>query len=1028
MHSVFFLNFFSISILVCTVFYLLVASVIFTQIPDKSRATRILGFGYLFSGLLAIAFFPPHSLYLPWTAYHRWLSVPAALLTHTFFAQVFYNFPEPRFTRAGRILFALQLVIGAAITGLFYYVTLSREYQYSFSAHLWDFDSDDVSRIVAAGIALNILHVLIAGIVHTIARKGKRAVVGALTAAFTCTLLFPTITNVLSRDGLMERDVHQTVLVIMSIIGLFSVLIIYLNNTTDKTTFMVKVVGVSLVTFMLLMSLVSFYSFQDKEDAYDSLRAERTSRMAEEHDYPVEDLSYLLVYDLEKGKVTALRGQENISGLPMEKLSRELTNTALYEKIRTLPADNWKEGLASLLKKAPAAQSYCDFIELEARQAASPQELLGRIDSIARQIQYRQAKIREIPEKNFREDLLKYLQKMPPELAPFSAEMKRLAEAGTAPAELKSQALLVLTVFKPQGLRHYRQGENNQHFTAFAHYHAGTKSVYEAGYSYVTYRSFIHTVGLKLLFVFIGGVLLIAVGFQFFFLGTLVRPLEALLAGVRRVNSGDLDVEVRAAVQDEIGFLTVSFNSMVSSIRSAKEKLQQYADHLEEKVKERTAELSETLRVVQDLKHQQDGDYFLTSLLIKPLSRNLARSKHVEVEFLMEQKKKFEFRKWKEEIGGDLCSAHSVQLQGKDYTVFINADAMGKSMQGAGGALVLGAVFESIMERTHTMPVLRDQSPERWIKNAFQELQTVFESFDGSMLVSMVLGLIDDETGLLYYVNVEHPWTVLYRNGKAEFIEQEHMFHKLGVTGMGGQIHVHTFQLLPEDIIIAGSDGRDDLLIGTDEGGERIINEDELLFLKVVDSGQGRLSGIRSNLEELGALTDDLSLIRIAYRSAHERSADGAAQAEKISAMYEEAKRLAGAHQYSEATHLLEEALALDTKSLKTIRLLVKILLDQKNYETAFAHMEDYVYLKPMDTDMIYLASYLCKKLKRFPQAAEFGERVRLRSPAMVRNLTNLAEVYVRLGNKQRAGKLVREALRNEPGNARALRLEQALN
>lgn len=144
--------------------------------------------------------------------------------------------------------------------------------------------------------------------------------------------------------------------------------------------------------------------------------------------------------------------------------------------------------------------------------------------------------------------------------------------------------------------------------------------------------------------------------------------------------------------------------------------------------------------------------------------------------------------------------------------------------------------------------------------------------------------------------------------------------------------------------------------------------------------------------------------------------------------MHEEARKLAASHQYSEATHLLEDALALDTRSLKTIRLLVKILLDQKNYETAFSHMEDYVYLKPMDTDMIYLASYLCKKLKRYPQAAEFGERVRLRSPGMVRNLINLAEVYGRLGNKQRAAKLVAEALKSEPGNARAVRLQHALN
>jgi hypothetical protein len=30
----------------------------------------------------------------------------------------------------------------------------------------------------------------------------------------------------------------------------------------------------------------------------------------------------------------------------------------------------------------------------------------------------------------------------------------------------------------------------------------------------------------------------------------------------------------------------------------------------------------------------------------------------------------------------------------------MNADAMGKSMQGAGGALVLGAVLEAIVDRT----------------------------------------------------------------------------------------------------------------------------------------------------------------------------------------------------------------------------------------------------------------------------------------------------------------------------------------
>lgn len=1025
MHDLFFLNFFGVSILIGTLFYILVSAVIFFQVPDKSQATRFLGIAYFCSGLLAFAFFPPHSFYHPLLAWHRWLTVPSALLTHIFFAQVFYYFPEPKFTRAGRIIMVIQLLAAACITGVFYYATLGRSYEYSFAAQLWDFDSDDVSRLVAAGIAFNISHALIAGIVHTIARKGHRALMGALLAALTTALLFPTITNVMSRDGLLERDVHQTVLVLMSIIGLFSFLIIYLNNTRDRTTFMVKLVGISLVTFMVILVMVSSFAFADKESAYDSLHAERTSRLAVQQDYPVEDLRYVLSYSAKSGKVSMGRNAD-AAQFDTSVLSRELASTALYEEIRAAGSQNWKLDALAVLDRAPEhAATTAAFLSALVKESANAQTALAKCDELQKQIAYRRAKLREIPEKKLRAQLPEFAAKLPPSLAPFAEELKGLAQLPGSDSELKARSLLVFTPIRPQGHRNFRSASGHN-YTAFTHYDARTETVTEAGYSYVEYRRVIHGTGLRLFAVFVGGTLLIAVGFQFFFLGILVRPLEALLSGVRKVNGGSLDVSVTPRMSDEIGFLTVSFNSMVASIKSAREKLQQYADELEEKVKERTAELSETLRVVQDLKQQQDGDYFLTSLLIKPLSRNLARSQQMEVEFLIEQKKKFEFRKWKEEIGGDFCSAHSIRLQEKDYTVFVNADAMGKSMQGAGGALVLGAVFESLMDRTHNMQSLQSQSPERWIKNAFQELQTVFESFDGSMLVSMVLGLIDDTTGLMYYVNVEHPWTVLYRNGTAAFIEQGHTFRKLGVTGLSGQLQVHTFQLEPGDVIVAGSDGRDDLQLGTDAAGDRIINEDEQLFVRLVQGSQARLSAIRSGLEEVGALTDDLSLIRIAYRAEHaERTGD---RIDAIAALHARARDLAQKHEYSEAAHALEEALAIDPRSLKTIRLLVKILLEQKNYETAFAHMEDYVYLKPMDTDMIYLASYLCKKLKRYKQAVEFGERVRLRSPNMVRNLTNLAEVYVRLGNKPRALKIVQEALKTEPENQRARRIEALIH
>lgn len=114
--------------------------------------------------------------------------------------------------------------------------------------------------------------------------------------------------------------------------------------------------------------------------------------------------------------------------------------------------------------------------------------------------------------------------------------------------------------------------------------------------------------------------------------------MNNLLSGVEKVNKGDLDVQVPVKVRDEIGFLADSFNSMVSSIKQARRELQDYAENLEEKVKERTQEVQEKMEEVQRLKVQQDGDYFLTSLLAKPLFYNANKSKLVHSEFMLKQK------------------------------------------------------------------------------------------------------------------------------------------------------------------------------------------------------------------------------------------------------------------------------------------------------------------------------------------------------------------------------------------------------
>lgn len=291
-------------------------------------------------------------------------------------------------------------------------------------------------------------------------------------------------------------------------------------------------------------------------------------------------------------------------------------------------------------------------------------------------------------------------------------------------------------------------------------------------------------------------------------------------------------------------------------------------ENLELQVEEKTKELRETFENVKKLKEKQDGDYYLTSLLIKPLNRSLSTSKNLEVESFTLQKKKFTFKKKKEvEIGGDINISDTITLKNRLFTAFLNADAMGKSIQGAGGALVIGVEFHSYLNRTKLSRAFQDKFPENWLKNIFYDLHNMFETFDGSMLASIIVGLIDHETGFTYYINAEHPWSCLYRDGKAGFLEETLYLHKLGIPfNRNLPVMIHTIQLRENDILFFGSDGRDDILLGYDEKGSRILNEDENLFLKHIEKSSGDMEKLVNSIQSSGDLTDDLSILKVLYK------------------------------------------------------------------------------------------------------------------------------------------------------------------
>ncbi len=489
------------------------------------------------------------------------------------------------------------------------------------------------------------------------------------------------------------------------------------------------------------------------------------------------------------------------------------------------------------------------------------------------------------------------------------------------------------------------------------------------------------------------------------------------------LGRGNLNVTSTRTSADEFGDQTQLLSRVIAQLRGQYDEIRTLNETLEDRVKKRTQELNQTLEKVNELRVQQDGDYFLTSLLLKPLGSNRAVSSTVTVDFLVRQKKVFEFRRWKEEIGGDICTAHTIYLQdGRPYTLFVNADAMGKSIQGAGGAIVLGAVLTSIVERSLLAPGTLTTSPERWLKNSFVELQRVFVSFDGTMLVSAFLGLVDDERGTLYYINAEHPHTVLLRGGRAEFLPGQPMFYKLGTSGLDSVIHVRTFRLLPEDVLIAASDGRDDLGVAKES---QKITLDENIFLQVVEECRGMLDQLDGLRLEQGGVGDDFSALRVSYLE--DRPVP---PKEKVDVRQElvRARELVHAGDIQGALQALEGALVRSRDDVEVLTPLARLCLRGGDYAKASVFALRSLDIDPSDTRLLFLASFALKRSGRLKESAEAGERVRIREPLMVKNLVNLAEVLLRLGADQRAEHILEEGFRASPEHPRLKKIQSILH
>lgn len=277
-----------------------------------------------------------------------------------------------------------------------------------------------------------------------------------------------------------------------------------------------------------------------------------------------------------------------------------------------------------------------------------------------------------------------------------------------------------------------------------------------------------------------------------------------------------------------------------------------------EKLNNLQLEFSLSLNEIKQLKRQQDADYFLTSLLMQPLLMDWNKSQKIITSSVIIQKKSFYVKDSYHQLGGDVCLTGNLNFLGENWLFFFNGDAMGKSIQGAGGAIVMGTVLNSILARGSGM--IRKEA-RVWLEQIFEEIQKIFLSFNGAMTISGILGLINENTGELLSINAEHPFMVLYRNGRASFLETEIDQNKFGVESKL-PFRIKTFWLKENDTIIMGSDGKDDVIL---YNKLETINEDPNFFLKIVEKTKCNMKKIVKTIFEIGDVIDDLSLLKIQY-------------------------------------------------------------------------------------------------------------------------------------------------------------------
>ena len=140
---------------------------------------------------------------------------------------------------------------------------------------------------------------------------------------------------------------------------------------------------------------------------------------------------------------------------------------------------------------------------------------------------------------------------------------------------------------------------HREHAVALVQFFEAHGRAYALGFALAPVQRYLAENMTPTLLALCGSLFFIVILFPIFFRVNLMMPLQDLLRGVQEVQAGNLKVVIPIHYQDELGCLTESFNHMVRTIDQVERQLQESNRTLEQRVADRTQDLSQALANLQ---------------------------------------------------------------------------------------------------------------------------------------------------------------------------------------------------------------------------------------------------------------------------------------------------------------------------------------------------------------------------------------------------------------------------------------------